>query len=280
MTISDTLTIPGYAVVDTFDFGGVQVTVSSTSTRWLELFRERYEPFVASRSELATKDCYQIVYQVRDSRVLSPEFLFAARQQPTHTQQLGSRMIVTGEAFQIELDRSLGIASISGPLATYPIDALIQILWYELFPDGLIFHAAALADNDRGWLMCGPSGAGKSTLASLFPEQALCDELAGVRLGPEPLVTALPFWTGHRGNRPLTAIYLIRHGQQNQRNELEPKQAFERLRQQVIWPEFDSEALERAFNTLFDLLERVQVWDLGFRPEPEVWSVISQDYVP
>ena len=262
---------------DCFDFGGIPVALTSASADWSDLLRPRYEPFACDRPPR-----YRIAYSVDDPRPPSPELLHDARQRPVEVHRQGSRLTVDGAAFRIELDRETGSGKMSGPLATYPIDFLVQTLWYELVTDGLIFHAAALADDRRGWLLCGPSGAGKSTLAGLFPERALCDELAGVRAGSgcaggAPAVTALPFWSGRRGTEPLAGIYLLRHDRRNHRRRLDARTACERLRRQVVWPASDETALRRAFAAFFDLLERVPVWELGFRPETTVWSVIAQE---
>ncbi len=256
-----------------FDFGEVAVAVGSESRDWVRLVRQRYDSFATGQApEL------RITYSVDDPRPPTPDFLYAARQQPLRARRRGSRLLAAGASFKMELDRRRGAARLTGRLATYPVDHLIQALWYETHDSGLIFHAAALAGDGAGWLLSGPSGSGKSTLAGLFPKHAMCDELAAVRLeGGSPRLTALPFWTGRKGSVPLAAIYLLRHDRRHRRRRLSPGEAVRRLRRQVVWPTFDPDALRRAFTALFDLLGQVPVWELGFRPEPEVWHVLARE---
>lgn len=176
------------------------------------------------------------------------------------------------------LDRNTGNVDLSGPLAIYPVDRLIHTLCYEATESGLIVHAAALVQGDRGFLMSGPSGSGKSTLAALFPDRALCDEFVAVTLGePSPRLSALPFWKSRRGGAAIRGIYILQHGPENRRRRLEPGEAISRLRREVVWPTFDEEILRRAFETLFELVAIVPVWELAFRPSIDVWNLIERE---
>ena len=190
----------------------------------------------------------------------------------------GMRLRLASETFTMELDACHRRVELTGPLATYPLDRLIQTLWYESHRQGLMIHAAALAEGGRGWIFSGPSGVGKSTLAGLFPEHALCDEFVALTLdGASPRLGSLPFWTSRRGNAELAGIHLLRHGCRDHRRRLDTGEAFARLRREVVWPTFDPDALNRAFTTLCQLIESVPVWELAFRPGREVWRVIQSE---
>ena len=139
----------------------------------------------------------------------------------------------------------------------------------------VILHAAALAFGGRGLICSGPSGSGKSTLAGLFPDNALCDERAAVRFdGEDAQLRSLPFWRGRPGTMPLDAIYLLEHAMTNRRRRLSVRDAAARLRPQVIWPTFGRDNLRGAFETFCCVIERVPVWELGFRPDEAVRSVL------
>ncbi len=255
-----------------FDFGGLRVSVDSESQRFLGLVRERYGAFACRR----TAD-WKAVYRLTDERVPTAEFLAQARQQPLGSHREGPRLRLTAPAVEMELDTARRTAELAGPLATFAVDRLIQALWYET-RRGLILHAAALSDGERGWVAGGPSGCGKSTLAGLLPEHALCDEYVGVSLdGERPRLGALPFWRSRRGTADLADIYLLRHGQRDRRRRLTAGEAFARLRKEVLWPTFDGQAMRRAFDDLAELLDRVPIWELSFRPRPEVWNVIRRE---
>ncbi len=256
----------------TFDFGGVPVSLASSSRHFRHLCRQRYGAFAT-----AEPPAWRAAYRVVGDRVPSPEYLHDARRHPMRSRRDGSRLRLASKTFEMELDAARGAVALSGPLATYPLDRLIQALWDETRPRGLMIHAAALAEGRRGWIASGPSGSGKSTLAGLFPERALCDEFVTVSLdGPRPRLGALPFWTSRRGSAEIAGIYLLRHGRRDHRRRLGAGEAFGRLRKEVVWPTFDPNALSRAFATLCELIEAVPVWELAFRPRREVWRVIKQ----
>ncbi len=259
----------------TFDFG-VPVSLASSSRRFRHLCRQRYGAFATSASP-----AWQAHYRVLDDRIPCPHFLHDARRQPLSSRRHGPRLRLVSETFEIELDADRGRAELAGPLATFPVDRLIQTLWYESHPRGLMIHAAALAEGRRGWIASGPSGSGKSTLAALFPERALCDEFAALRLGDAgPRLAALPFWHGRRGGAALAGIYLLCHGDRDRRRRLSAGEAFARLRREVVWPTFDPGHLSRAFDTLCELLEGVPVWELAFRPHRDVWNVLAKEAAP
>jgi len=205
-----------------------------------------------------------------------PRAIHEARQHPLNGYRRGTNYAVDGGTFRGEWDRAAGEVEIRGPLATYPVDRLIEVMVYAVKDRVLILHAAALVFAGRGFICCGPSGSGKSTLAGLFPDNALCDEHAAVRLdGQADLLSSLPFWKGRRGTTPLEAIYLLEHATKNRRRRLSAREAATRLRPQVIWPAFGRDNLRRAFDTFCGLIERVPVWELGFRPEQSVRSVLT-----
>lgn len=269
-----------------YDFGGIPVALSCTSRALGQLLDLRYRPFATAKPAV-----WRIAYRVNDETPPSPHELADGRKQPLTARRDGTLLRLTAETFRLELDLGTRTGRLDGPLATYPIDHMIQALWYATWRRGLILHGAALVDGDRGWLASGPSGVGKSTLASLFPEQALCDELTAVHLDavhlnddPDnylgdgtPRLGALPFWHSRPGSATLHGIYLLRHGTLDQRRRLGPSEAFARLRPEVIWPTFDPPAMGRAFEALADLIERVPIWELSFRPTRAVWPVLSQE---
>jgi len=235
------------------------------------LVRQRYEAFATAESPVL-----RISYQVSGDRPPPPEDIHAARQVPIAGRRRGTQVELEGGMFRGAWDQATGRMEIDGPLATYPVDRLIGQMVYAVRGDTVIFHAAGLVFSGMGHLCCGPSGSGKSTLAALFPNEALCDEHVAVRLdGETASISALPFWKGRRGSAPLEAIHFLNHAGQNQRRRVSPGEALSRLRSEVIWPSFGEDTLRRAFSVFCDLLERVPVWRLGFRPETTVRGFLT-----
>ena len=157
------------------------------------------------------------------------------------------------------------------------VDGFLTSLLPELAAPGLLVHAAMLGDGARGYLCCGCSGAGKSTLAALLPGRALCDELALVRARATSVeASSLPYWTARRATVPLAGVFLLEHGPEHRRTRIEPGAAARALRRHVYWPTEDPGALRGAFSTLAAVVSGTPVWRLAFRPDPGVWSVISE----
>ncbi len=244
---------------------------SSRDERFMSLVHERYGAFSTQQTP-----ALRISYQVEGEHPPHPRAIQAARQEPLAAKCRGSHFALVGGSFHGKWDRAAGEMEIRGPLATYPLDRLIEALVYAVKDRVVILHAAALVFAGRGFVCSGPSGSGKSTLAALFPDNALCDEHVAVRLdGQAALLSSLPFWRGRRGTTPLEAIYLLEHATKNSRRRLPIYDAVSRLRPQVIWPSFGRDCLREAFETFCSVLERVPVWELGFRPDEAVRGVLT-----
>jgi len=178
---------------------------------------------------------------------------------------------------RVAFDRRSGLVEIEGPLHRVAVDLALRHLLTEQLADGLLLHGALLVEGERTFLCAGPSGCGKSTLAALLPEQALCDELAVARREAAGgwRAWSLPFWHGRPGSGRLAGVHLLAHGARAERRSLAPSAAWRRLAPEVIWPAHDEVASRRAFELLGLLALEVPVSALAFRPEPEVWTLIS-----
>jgi len=244
---------------------------SCRDERFMDLVHQRYGGFSTQQPP-----ALRISYLVEGEHPPHPRAIHAARMEPLAASRCGANYALDGGSFRGEWDRATGTMEIRGPLATYPVDRLIEALVYAVRDRVLILHAAALVFSGRGFVCSGPSGSGKSTLARLFPDNALCDEHVVVRLdGQGALLSSLPFWKGRRGTTPLEAIYLLQHATKNSRRRLPISDAVSRLRPQVVWPSFGKDIFREAFETFCAVLERVPVWELGFRPDEAVRSVLT-----
>ena len=256
-----------------FDFGGVAMAFSCRDERFMSLVLQRYGAFSTRQPP-----SLRISYLVDGERAPQPRAIHAARLHPLETRRRGTRYALDGGTFRGEWDRAAGTMEIRGPLATYPVDRCIEEVVYAVTDRVVILHAAALAFAGRGIIGSGPSGSGKSTLAGLFPDNALCDEHVAVRIDGEAiLLSALPFWWGRRGTTPLEDIYLLEHSPKNHRRRVSAREAATRLRPQVVWPTLGNDTLRRAFETFFGVIERVPVWELGFRPDVSVRKILTEE---
>lgn len=272
--------------------GDVTLCLHSSDRRWLEQAAQRYGAFAAPAVTSGVADgaseataTWRVDYEVCGHRTPTPDTLRRARQHGLHLRGDGPRRAVIGHDF-----RGLWLADerrieVAGPRAIYPVDLLLQAVWYEVLPTSLILHAAALHDGPRAWLCAGPSGAGKSTLAQLFPNRSVADELVAVVGvdeavgGPFELV-ALPFWSARPGRFSLPAVHCLEHHGQpgsHRRRRLTPRRAVAKLRGQVAWPTWDAAAMGRCLETLARLIETLPVYALAFSPQVDVWPWVVSD---
>jgi hypothetical protein len=172
------------------------------------------------------------------------------------------------------LDPAARRADLPAGLTVRELGGLVRSLLPTLV-DGLVAHAAVLLDGERGFLCCGPSGAGKSTLARLAGSRG-SDELGAVRcVGGTWAVSTLPFWKGRAATARLEGVFLLRHAEVDERRRVSPVQAMPAVGRHLLWPADAPDAAQRAMDLLGDLVERVPVWDLGFRPTAAVLELIA-----
>jgi len=239
------------------DCGGLVVAVASDDEAWLDLARERFATFPASGDPDLT-----VIHGIEGCEP-----------------PLASRVFTRATAgFDAWYDPSARQAILPGGADLEALGDLLRVLLPRLLPDGLAFHAAVLAGAGRGFLCVGACGAGKSTLAGLLPARALCDEIGVVRQTAGGFtVHSTPFWKGRSGSAPLAGVYVIRHGEADARQPLAPGAAAGVLARHAFWPADDPRAMRRGFAVLTDLAARVPVYDLAFRPTPEVWQTIAAE---
>jgi hypothetical protein len=179
-----------------------------------------------------------------------------------------------GSPFGALVDPAAGRADLPAGLTVREAGGLVRAL-LPLLVDGLVAHAAVLLDGGSGFLCCGQSGAGKSTLARLAGSRG-SDELgAARRVDGSWVVSTLPFWKGRAATARLNGVFLLRHAGTNERRRLSAMEAMPALGRHLLWPVDAPEAAQRTMDLLADLVDRVPIWDLGFRPSAEVLELIA-----
>lgn len=157
---------------------------------------------------------------------------------------------------------------------------------------GLVFHGSASVLEGQGILCVGVSGQGKSTISRLLDAEGatvLTDEHPVLRLSsPEASATAPEFrihgspWPSSGGfacneSAPLSRIYFLEHGADNQITRLSAKEAFTRLIHVAIIPWQDAGLFDPCLATVDALLASVPTAVLSFRPDESVVGAIRQD---
>ena len=258
-------------------FGPIRIGVVSNDSVLLEHLQRRFPGFCSTAASLFTID-----HHVNGPVPSDLESALAIRHEPITITKAEQNFTISASTFFSQIDLGRNYATLSAPAALYPIDTLLQHVLPLLAAPGLIIHAAALSDGERGWLASGPSGAGKSTLAALLHEYALCDELALLNYDcdtNELQIHGLPLWRARPGSAALRGIYMLRHGLHHQRRRLAAGDALQRLAREVHWPSLDKLKWQTAFATLAEVVNHIPIWELTFAPRADVWSfIVSEDY--
>ncbi len=262
----------------TLDVGGVVLAVDVPGG-WLAPLEARYAPFVVD-----APPAWQVTLRH------DPAVDDAGAGWIDHAGPL-TRFQVQTYAGWLDLDARL--AEVSAPSEARAFSAVERVLVYicmQTLPrehDSLLLHAAGVARHDGGAAFVGPSGAGKTTVASLAPGhgQLLGDENVIVRLGADgPQLLSTPFWgfstppdliVRARLQAPLRAVYILAQTPDYQRTPLTAGQAVMALlaSEKVAIERPESAAAWLAVAE--QLVARVPVYRLGFRPTPELWAFLD-----
>jgi hypothetical protein len=161
-----------------------------------------------------------------------------------------------------------------------PMDAFLRVLYSLALTehDGLLVHAASIVRDGRAYLFPGRSGAGKTTLARLATDAILLsDEVSLVRAGH---AHGTPFWGelatgGAPVAAPLAAIYFPTHATVHHARRLASGEALRRLLACVLFFVRDEDLVRRVFTVAGRLVADTPCFELSFRPDADVWSVVG-----
>ena len=232
------------------DLGGTVVEVRSGSGSWLSEAHGRYGSFVCDGAR--------------------PEITI------THT---GDEAEMTAQHGCLSIVHPGGrSAEVAARRGTDVLDGVLRTLLPSVIAPDLMVHGALLSDGDPGLLCCGVSGSGKSTIAALFPEAALCDEMVRLAVGSGVEVRSLPFWQARPGSVPLGAVFILEHGAVNRRTPMAVSEAIQELRRHIYWPVEHPTLMRKLFETLADVCRNIPIYRLAFRPEPSVWTTMTDGF--
>lgn len=165
----------------------------------------------------------------------------------------------------------------------YPLDELLLIHRLAL-AGGIELHACGVVDeNNRGHLFVGHSGAGKSTTAALWAEHGgaiiLSDDRVILRQGKNGLWMHGTPWHGDAGfaeaeSAPVSAIYLLEHGTENQLQKLAPTQAGAELFARSFVPYYNWQMLDKTLSFLETVVKAVPCQRFRFTPDNEAVEFI------
>lgn len=141
---------------------------------------------------------------------------------------------------------------------------------------GVLLHASAVRDGERGLLFSGTSGAGKSTMASLWEGRpgatVLSDDRVIVREREGRFWAYGTPWHGDARAAspeavPLDRIFVIRHADENRATPLDPLDAASRLLVRSFPTFWDPAGMAFTLQFLGRLCRAAPCHELGFVPD-------------
>jgi len=165
----------------------------------------------------------------------------------------------------------------------YPLDELLMI--HRLSRGaGVEVHAAGIADDTgRGRLFLGHSGAGKSTTARLWLSRpgvkVLSDDRIVLRASEGRIFMHGTPWHGDAGiaspdSASLSAVYLLSHGQSNERVPLSPGRAAAELFARTFVTHHSEEGIRFTLDFLDRVAREVPCFLFRFVPDPSAVGAI------
>lgn len=184
----------------------------------------------------------------------------------------------------IDVDAGRADLSISSQYPVEEIEYFLRVIYALLAfrQGGLLFHAAGIVRDGRGYLFFGHSGSGKTTVARVSAEYTvLNDDL--VLIAPADSgwrVHATPFWNPTqveptRQDAPLTAMFRLVQNQQVFTEELSPSRAMAEMIANVPVIPDDPPRTPDLLTRCRRLLQSVPAYRLHFLPDDSFWHAVE-----
>lgn len=152
------------------------------------------------------------------------------------------------------------------------------------YHDGLLLHAAAVVYQGRALVFAGQSSRGKSTMAGLWAAsgQGLVlgeESIALRRVGSEIRAYGTP-WAGESGlasplGAPVAGLFFLRHGPRNAVRSMGSAEAMAEFLPRSYLAPYDPVGASRGLDFLNDLIQKVPVAELAFRPGADVVELLA-----
>jgi hypothetical protein len=253
--------------------GGITVRVRSSNDAFLQLLEHRYAGFI-ERSALPDYE-----FDVE----LAPPDEGAADDDVRVHRSNGRWQLERGD-FRAEWDPAARRGRIRQSANPYSIDTVLRIVHTLVLAreGGFLLHAASAVRNGKAFVFAGVSGAGKTTLSRLAPADAdvLSDEISYVRKEAGGYYAyGTPFAgelarVGENLRAPLAGVFLLAQGAQNRVTGMDKADAARGILANILFFAEDVELVQAVFLSALELVERVPVRRLTFRPDAAIWELI------
>lgn len=155
------------------------------------------------------------------------------------------------------------------------INYLLKIFIVYTQPNSLLLHGSGLDIDGKAFLLLGPTGSGKSTFVSFFdPINVLNDDqlLISKKRG-RFYAKGLNFWGRIKVNseefRKVSSIFFIFHGRTNKIIKMDKSMALKCFLMNSLIPFWDKEKVGESLTLIENLLQKIPIYYLYFRPTME-----------
>lgn len=241
-----------------------------------ELARERYESFIVSGVE---HPHIRILLHPKSS----PPTRIRMESAKVRQAEGGWRFVY--DSFVADVTAEMESAEVVCLRSAYAVDSFLRTLLALYLPryNGMLLHAAAVRDEQKGYVFAGRSGAGKSTIARLLAgrTEILTDELVALCRAPDGWCAfGTPFWgdfaqAGANLSAPLHALYLLAHAQRNHVERLSRRDALLAVLQCSLQFAEGAQVAEWMLNAVSLLVREVPIHRLHFLPDASFWQLVS-----
>ena len=256
------------------EIGGMPILVRTDSHEFLRMLEGRYCGF--------TRPDAKPVFEF-DVELVAPGKITDEDDVAVHF--AAGRWLIERGDLRAEWDPASGRGVIRQSANPYSIDSALRIIHSLILArqGGLLVHAASGVRHGKAFLFAGVSGAGKTTISRLAPPDVtlLTDEISYLRRNGHGYVAhGTPFAgelakVGENIQAPLSALFLLRQGPQNNMERVAHGEAVRALLENVLFFAHDAELVDQVFESACDLVHQVPVYRLTFVPDPRVWELIG-----
>jgi hypothetical protein len=253
--------------------GGVTVGVHTSSEEFLHLLEGRYAGFMNGSGS----PDYEFEVELTPPANSVPE-------DDVRVYRSEGRWQLERGDFRAEWDPAARQGRIRQSANPYSIDTVLRIVHTLVLAreGGFLMHAASAMRDGKAFLFAGASGAGKTTISRLAPADAhvLTDEISYVRREADGYYAyGTPFAgelarAGENLRAPLDTIFLLAQGAENRVAPVAQPEAARGVLGNVLFFAQDVELVQAVFLSALELVERVAIRRLTFRPDARVWELI------
>ena len=258
--------------------GGIPIELETANSELMPVLASRYGSFMNGAASRQQPERVQLEVVALDNPPGDPSAELVVKRE-------GKIWHLQRGDLRAEWDRSTGRGKVWQTVNPHSIDTVLRIIHSLLLAErgGFLLHAASARVGKHAFAFSGISGAGKTTISRLAPPAAtvLTDEISYLRMEEGKFwAWGTPFagemgTPGPNRSSPLAGVFLLSKGPDNVVEPMGADEAVCSILRNVLFFADDSELASRVLETVCQLVEKVTVQRLIFRPDSSVWDYVA-----